>query len=152
MSEIRSRLQNGNRVPYNEIDQIPMKEVSHQEQQESVIVPPAVAVENNEKQEAIVSSPAEVEELLSNEIAVEASPEVASKSSSQSKPINVAPFKTVRFSSSPSPYCSNATSCRSISLLLAFQHPLSSIIHSMVQLLLRKQRKSFVTRITRNFN
>jgi hypothetical protein len=149
MSEIRSRLQNGNRVPYNEIDQIPMKEVSHQEQQESVIVPPAVAVENNEKQEAIVSSPAEVEEPLSNEIAVEASPEVAS---SQSKPINVAPFKTVRFSSSPSPYCSNATSCRSISLLLAFQHPLSSIIHSMVQLLLRKQRKSFVTRITRNFN
>jgi hypothetical protein len=149
MSEIRSRLQNGNRVPYNEIDQIPMKEVSHQEQQESVIVPPAVAVENNEKQEAIVSSPAEVEEPLSNEIAVEASPEVAS---SQSKPINVAPFKTVRFSFSPSPYCSNATSCRSISLLLAFQHPLSSIIHSMVQLLLRKQRKSFVTRITRNFN
>lgn len=151
MSEIRSRLQNGNRVPYNEIDQIPMEEVSHQEQQESVIVPPAVAVGRNEKQEAIVSSPAEVEELLSNEIAVEASPEVASKSSSQSKPINVAPFKTVRFSSSPSPYCSNAR-YRSISLLLAFQHPLSSIIHSMVQLLLRKQRKSFVTRITRNFN
>lgn len=102
MSEIRSQLATHHRIPQSTLVQRAMNEVEdvllNEKKQESVIAPSS-SVDTNERPETLISTTAEVvEEQISNGVAVEATPELVPNSFSQSKPINVAPFKTVSFS------------------------------------------------------
>jgi hypothetical protein len=102
MSEIRSQLATHHRIPQSTLVQRAMNEVEdvllNEKKQESVIAPSS-SVDINDIPETLTSTTAEVvEEQLSNGVAVEATPELVPNSFSQSKPVNVAPFKTVSFS------------------------------------------------------